>query len=100
MCLSLVGMLKPELGYYLRKKGNSFFSQRSAQGAPPNGHWRFIVLCAEMAKNGLYIKDIEVSRKELRSALREARLFIAARQLKLETYHARDILNLKTTFGL
>jgi hypothetical protein len=53
-----------------------------------------------MAKTGLYIKDIEVSRKELRSALREARLFVAAHHLKLETYNARDILNLKTTFGL
>ncbi len=100
MCLSLVGMINTDLGYYLRKKGNSFFSQRSAQGAPPDGHLRFIFLCAEMAQNRLYLSDIEVSRKELRSALREARQFVAARQLKLETYHARDILNLKSTFGL
>ncbi len=100
MCLSLVGMINTDLGYYLRKKGNSFFSQRSAQGAPPDGHWRFLVLCAELVQNHLYLSDIEVSRNELRSALRETRQFVAARQLKLETYHARDILNLKTTFGL
>ncbi len=101
MCASLVGTLERGLGYHLEHRKNGFFSKRDQRGSvPPDGHWRFIVLCAEMAKIGLYIKDIEVSRKELRSALREARLFIAARQLKLETYHARDILNLKTTFGL
>ena len=100
MCTALAGMLNPELGYFITQRPQGFFSQRSAHGAPPDGHWRFIVLCAEMAQNHLYISDIQVSRKELRSALREARQFVAARQLKLETYHARDILNLKTTFGL
>ena len=100
MCTALVGMLKPELGYFIVQRGNNFYSVRSKHGAPPDGHWRFIVLCAELAQNGLYISDIQVSRKELRSALREACLFVAANHLKLETYHARDILNLKTTFGL
>ncbi len=107
MCLSLVGMINTDLGYYLRKKGNSFFSQRSAQGAPPDGHWRFIVLCAEMAKIGLYIKDIKVDWLELQTALYEAKCFTASEQVRRNyadkckaTYHARDILNLKTTFGL
>ena len=100
MCTALVGMLKHELGYFLVQRGNSFFSQRSRHGVPPDGHWRFIVLCAELAQNHLYISDIEVSRKELISALREARLFVAANHLKLNIYDARDILNLKTTFGL
>ena len=100
MCLNLAGLLNPALGYFLVKRGDNFYSIRSKWGAPPDGHWRFIVLCAEMAQNQLYLSDIEVSRKELRSALREAHQFVAARQLKLETYHARDILNLKTTFGL
>ena len=100
MCLSLVGMINTDLGYFLVKRGKSFFSQRSGHGAPPDGHWRFIVLCAELVQNHLYLSDIEVSRNELQSALREARLFVAANHLKLETYHARDILNLKTTFGL
>ena len=100
MCTSLAGMLKPELGYYLRKRGSTFFSQRSAHGAPPDGHWRFIVLCAELAQNGLHISDICVPRKELKAALREAHHFVAASHLKLSEYSARDILNLKTTFGL
>ena len=72
MCTALVGMLKPELGYYLRKRGKTFFSQRSAHSAPPDGHWRFIVLCAELAQNHLYISDIEVTVGELDEALEEA----------------------------
>lgn len=100
-CLSLTGMLRTDLGYYLRstKKGN-FYSQRSKHGAPPDGHWRFIVLCAELAQNKLHITDVRVSREEVKQALYEAHLFIAMQNLRLETYNARDILNLKTTFGL
>ena len=100
MCTALAGMLNPELGYFITQRPQGFFSQRSKHGAPPDGHWRFIVLCAELAQNGLYISDICVPRKELRSALREARLFVAANHLKLNIYNARDVLNLKTTFGL
>jgi hypothetical protein len=100
MCASLVGTLERGLGYHLEHRKNGFFAVRNNTSVPPDGHWRFIVLCAELVQNHLYLSDIEVSRNELRSALREARQFVAARQLKLETYHARDILNLKTTFGL
>ncbi len=100
MCTALAGMLNPELGYFITQRPEGFFSQRSAHGAPPDGHWRFIVLCAELAHNHLYISDIDVSRKELRAALREAHHFVAASHLKLSEYSARDILNLKTTFGL
>ena len=100
-CLSLTGLLRPDLGYYLRstKKGR-FFAQRSRYNVPPDGHLRFIILCAELAQNKLHITDIRVSREELKSALYEARCFIAMQNLRLDTYNARDILNLKTTFGL
>ena len=100
MCTALVGMLKPELGYFIVQRGNNFYSVRSKHGAPPDGHWRFIVLCAELAQNGLHISDICVPRKELNAALREAHHFVAASHLKLSEYSARDVLNLKTTFGL
>ena len=100
MCLSLVGMLDPELGYHLEHRKNGFFAVRNNTPAPPDGHWRFIVLCAELAQNGLHISDICVPRKELNAALREAHHFVAASHLKLSEYSARDILNLKTTFGL
>ena len=101
-CLSLTGMLGRGYGYNLRRtKTGRFFSQRCPKGiVPPDGHWRFIVLCAEIAQNRLHITDISVKREELKQALYEAHIFIAMQHLRLDTYHARDILNLKTTFSL
>ena len=99
-CLSLTGMLRSDLGYFLVNRRGKFFSQRSKHAVPPDGHLRFICTCAELAQNKLHITDIRVSREELKSALYEARCFIAMQNLKLEFYNARDILNLKTTFGL
>ena len=107
-CLSLTGMLEQGLGYHLQRRKNGFFSKRNTKGFVPNdGHWRFIVLCAEIAQNGLYITDIKVDWLELQSALYEAKCFTASAQVRRNyadkckaTYNARDILNLKTTFGL
>ena len=100
-CESLTGSLGQGFGYYIRstKKGG-YFAQRSKHAVPPDGHWRFIVACAELAQNKLHITDIKVSREEIKKALYEAGLFIAMQNLRKETYDARDIINLKTTFGL
>ena len=100
-CESLTGTLGRGFGYYIRstKKGR-YFGQRSKHSVPPDGHWRFIALCAQMAHSKLHISDIKVKREELSSALREAHHFVAADHLLLVVYHARDILNLKTTFSL
>ena len=101
MCTSLVGMLERGLGYHLEHRKNGFFSKRNQRGSvPPDGHWRFIVLCAELAQNGLHISDIQVSREEMKRAIYEAGGYIAMQNLRLEQYSARDVLNLKTTFGL
>ena len=74
---------------------------------PPEGHWRFIVLCAELAQNKLHISDIKIGWVELGNALCEARLFVANRHVRQSgvrgvktTYNAADIINLKKTFGL
>ena len=91
MCTALVGMLKPELGYYLRKRGKTYFAQRSAHGAPPDGHWRFIVLCAELAQNHLYISNIQVSQDEVRTALLEAGLALGANPPSLSSLCSRDV---------
>ena len=99
-CLSLTGMLRTDLGYFLVKRKDNFYSVRSKHSVPPDGHLRFIILCAELAQNKLHITDISVSREELKDALYEARCFIAMQNLRLDTYNARDIINLKTTFGL
>jgi len=99
-CESLTGMLDSGLGYFIVKRGKSFYSQRSRHYVPEDGHWRFIALCAELAQNKLHIADIRVDREEVKKALYEARCFIAMQNLRKDFYDARDILNLKTTFGL
>ena len=107
-CLSLTGLLRPDLGYYLRstKKGR-FFAQRSRYNVPPDGHLRFIFTCAELAQNKLHITDVKVDWMELQTALYEAKCFVASENVRRNyadkckaSYDARDILNLKTTFGL
>ena len=100
-CESLTGSLGRGFGYSIQRRKNGFYTKRDSKGiVPPDGHWRFIVACAELAKAGLHISDIKASRVEVSDALKEARHFIAATHLNLANYHARDILNLKTTFGL
>ena len=107
-CIALTGMLERGLGYHLVQRKNGFFARRDSKGlVPPDGHWRFIVLCAELAQNGLHIADIEIGWLELQTALYEARHFVASEHVRRNyadkakvTYDARDILNLKITFGL
>ncbi len=100
-CESLTGMLNSSLGYHIEHRKNGFFSKRNQRGiVPPEGHWRFILTCAELAQNKLHIADIRVSREELKQALYEAKHFIASEHLCRDFYDARDIINLKTTFSL
>ena len=100
-CESLTGMLNSSLGYHIEHRKNGFFSKRNQRGiVPPDGHWRFIVTCAELAQNKLHIADIRVSREELKQAMYEARIFIAMQHLRKDIYDARDIINLKITFSL
>ena len=100
-CESLTGMLNSSLGYHIEHRKNGFFSKRNQRGiVPPDGHWRFILTCAELAQNKLHIADIRVSREELKQAMYEARIFIAMQHLRKDRYDARDILNLKITFSL
>ena len=92
MCTSLVGMLERGLGYHLEHRKNGFFSKRNQRGSvPPDGHWRFIVLCAELAQNHLYISDIQVSRVELLNALSEAGLALGANSPSLSSLCSRDV---------
>jgi hypothetical protein len=104
-CEALTGSLGHGFGYYIRRvprKDGSvrFFSQRSKWNVPTDGHLRFIFTCAELAHAKLHITDVQLSRDELKQALWEAKHFIAAQNLKLKTYNAQDIINLKHTFGL
>ena len=99
-CKSLTGSLGRGFGYFIVRRKNGFFGVRSRHNVPPDGHWRFILACAELAKMKLHVTDISVSRNELGAALYEARCFIAMQHLHLDHYNAADIINLKITFGL
>ena len=107
-CKSLTGTLGRGFGYYIRstKKGR-FFGQRSKHTVPPNGHWRFILTCAQLAQAKLHIGDVRIEWEELQSALYEAKCFNASYVVRQNyayknktSYNAADIINLKTTFGL
>lgn len=107
-CLSLTGMLEKGLGYHLQRRKNGFFAKRNTKGfVPPDGHWRFIVHCAELAHNKLHITDVKINWLELQGALYKAKCFTASEQVRRNyadkckaSYNARDIINLKITFGL
>ena len=103
---TISGKIDSYTGYFLRAKRSnsgdySIYSCRRKGYIPPDGHWRFILMCAELAYQGLYATDVLVPGKELYLALREAHHFVAADNVKRHMiYHACDIINLKTTFGL
>ena len=100
-CESLVGTLERGLGYSLQQRGKRFFSQRSKHFVPADGHWRFIVLCAEMSRNGLYISDIRVSGYELKIALTEPGFLASSLRVDLDNeYNAKEVLAFKERVGL
>ena len=118
-CKSLTGSLGQGFGYFIVNRKGRFYSVRSKHSVPPDGHWRFILTCAELAQNGLHIADIRVSHQELSEALSEAGLAPSLRDSDIpgfrdsglplsgapgvrpeKIYSASDILNLKTTFSL
>ena len=99
-CESFTGSLGRGFGYFIVRRKNGFFSVRSRHSVPPDGHWNLIVSCAQIAKAGLHISDIKVSRDEVMQALKEARIFKPRECFKLEQYNARQLINLKITFSL
>lgn len=106
-CKSLTGNLGSGFGYFIVKRKGRFYSVRSKHNVPPDGHWRFILACAELAKIGLHISDVKVGWTELYSALYEAHNFVASEEVRRNyskkgkaVYDARDIINIKIIFGL
>ena len=101
-CLSLTGCLGQGFGYYLQERKGNFYGIRQRGGSvPPDGHLRFIFLCAELAQNRLHITDIEVSQKEIMKALHEMHRGDYLWQFSYpEILHADDELSLKSKLGL
>ena len=107
-CTSFTGSVGRDFGYAIVHRKNGFFAKRNSKGdVPPDGHWRFILAFAQLAQSKLYLTDIALNWHEVYEALYEAHKFVAAHYVQRNgrgkvkiTYNARDILNLKTTFGL
>ena len=100
-CKELTGTILSGCGYHIQQRKNGFFGKRNPRGeVPADGHWRFILACANLAQTRLYVTDVLVTRAELYDALWEAHHFLAAQNLRLDFYHANDILNLPKTFSL
>ena len=93
-CKSLTGNLGCGFGYFIVKRKGRFYSVRSKHDVPPDGHWRFILTCAELAKNGLHIADIRVTRDELKNALYEAYGSVEMKHLDKDVYNAADLCSL------
>ena len=102
-CKSFTGTISRYHGFAIRRTGNRFFSYRfPSTSVPPDGHWKFIVECAELAKQGLMFTDIKVTAGELDDALEEAT------DGRLQTpwaprdavVNASQVLTLKSELGL
>ena len=106
-CESLTGSIGRGFGYHIQRRHDrqghtQFYGVRQSNGSvPKDGHWRFVVACAELAKIGLHIRDIEVKTEEINNAIWEARwLGPVIRGRKKKVYNAADILQLKERLGL
>ena len=63
-CKSFTGSIGRGFGYSIQRRKNRFFAKRNSKGVvPPDGHWNFIVSCAELAKAGLHISDIKLMKE-------------------------------------
>ena len=103
-CESFTGSVGRGFGYHIQRRKNGFFAKRNTKGSvPPNGHWLFIVVCAQMAKAELHIADILVSAKELREAISEAGFLYGDSLVKAknnEIFHASQVLDFKKRWAL
>ena len=106
-CESLTGSLGRGFGYHIQRRTDldgttRFWGVRNSIGAiPPDGHWRFIVACAELAQNGLHIADIKVSAGELDDALEDATEGMKQSPWVREAIvNAEQVLTLKRVLGL
>lgn len=102
-CESLTGSLGRGFGYHIQRRKKGFYAKRNTKGVvPPDGHWKFILTCANLAQSKIHITDVKVTNRELFEALREANLFSPAylNWNNEETYNASDIINFKNVFNL
>ena len=112
-CLCLAGALGQGYGYFIQRRMSqvtgkvTFHSVRSKHPPiPSDGHLRFLFLCAEMAQQGMYIRDVALTREELADALREAGCTTPLYGLTKYSedypavFNARQVMNFKERYQL
>ena len=101
-CSSFTGTVNKDFGYAVRKRGKRFFGVRcNNRNVPPDGHWRFILACAEIAQMTIFIADVRVQGLELYAALLEAGYPVAAGTVETyRLYNAHDIFNFRNRRNL
>ena len=111
-CEYLTGSLGRGFGYHIQRRSDlngtiRFWGVRQSKGdVPPDGHWKFILSCVNLAQNKLHITDVKVTRDEVRAALWEAGIrnaadYIAANKKEFPSvFRANDIFNLKNMYNL
>lgn len=98
-CKSFTGTLSRKHGYSICKRGKGFFGQRKGRNVPADGHLRFILDCAELAREGMLIVDVRLMGEELIAAANEAGLKFETIVADVE-YNANDVLNIKKYYRL
>lgn len=98
-CKSFTGTLSRKHGYSICKRGKGFFGQRKGRNVPADGHLRFILDCAELAREGMLIADVRLMGEELIAAANEAGLKFETIVADVE-YNANDVLNIKKYYSL
>ena len=68
---AFTGTLVKGSGYYVRRLGNRFFTQRSRWAHSKWGHLRTIKAAVYMVRSNVYFEDVRVSQRELENAIRE-----------------------------
>ena len=106
-CEALTGSLGRGFGYHIQRRKNGYYAKRNTKGVvPPDGHWKFIITCAELTQMKLHVSDIRVKRIELAQALWEAGLRkladkVTENQDRLQdVMNASDIINFKNNNNL
>lgn len=101
-CESLTGSLGRGFGYHIQRRKNRFYAKRNTKGVvPPDGHWKFILTCANLAQSKLHITDIRVAYQEVWNALNEACICVSILGVDPpKFYNAQDIINLKKLYNL
>ncbi len=100
-CEGLTGSLGSGYGYAVQKQRGGYYGKRNSKGVvPPNGHLRFILKCAELARMKLHIVDIRVPRIELQVALMEAGEYPASLRIAQTELNAEQVFNLKQQYKL